>query len=258
MAWVESVSSSFRARHDSDESEGAARVLASLERLRDRLDDLFPRTVADLTIVLHGGPASLNASNPLFPVRRLATAPAARPFVAGYVSRRELHVLSPRALSARASNLAGAEKMLSCSALALYAHRVIVENNHELARARPPGRAAAELRWAWLLDGSARWLAGQTDHARAAIARRLRENSRPRFPPSLRDATLLGGTVVDLLAREEGERAIVSLVTHLHPQGPRAALSKAFRGRALVYTEGEWRAHLARLAGAPRSERRSY
>jgi hypothetical protein len=258
MAWVESVSPSFRARHDSGEGEDAARVLEALERMRDRLDDLFPRTVADLTVVLHGSQASLSASNPLFPLRRLLTAPGARPLIAGYVARRELHVLGPRALEARASGVTGARQMLLRSAPALYAHRVIVENNHELARARMPVRVATELRWAWLLEGSARWLAGQTGHARAALARRLRDGGRPRFPPTLRDAALLGGTIVDLLASEEGERAIVSLVTHLHPQGSRAALSKAFRGRALVHTEGEWRAHLALLAGAPRSERRSY
>jgi len=61
---------------------------------------------------------------------------------------------------------------------------------------------------------------------------------------------LLGGTVIDLLAREEGELAAARLACGLHPQGPRAALGKAFRGRSLVHTEGAWRSHLARLASA--------
>jgi hypothetical protein len=61
---------------------------------------------------------------------------------------------------------------------------------------------------------------------------------------------LLGGTVIDLLAREEGALAATQFVCRLHPQGARAALSKAFGGRSFVHTEGAWRSHLARLASA--------
>ena len=41
-------------------------------------------------------------------------------------------------------------------------------------------------------------------HLRPAIARRLRERASPSFPPTARDAALLGGTVFDLLSRESG------------------------------------------------------
>jgi len=54
--------------------------------------------------------------------------------------------------------------------------------------------------------------------------------------------------VIDLLAREEGERAAAAFACRLHPQRVRAALSKAFGGRPFVHTEGAWRSHLARLA----------
>ena len=132
---------------------------------------------------------------------------------------------------------------------ALYTRRVIEENNHDLPSRLSPHRIALEFRWAWLLEGAARWFAGQTEHARPAIARRLHDGGRPSFPPGVRDAALLGGTVIDLLVAEEGEQRAVQLACRLHPQGPRAALSKAFNGRALVHTEGAWRAHLSRLAG---------
>ncbi len=250
MAWVESVSASFRARHDSEHADDADRVLDMLERTRDRLDQVFPRTVTDLTVVLHHDFKSLAMSNPLLPLSWLTTAPASRRYVAGWAGREELHVLTPEALDARASNVPGSREMLRLSASALYARRVVTENNHDLPRAFTPARLAAELRWAWLLEGAARWLSAQTEHARPAIGRRLREGGRPRFPPGLRDAALLGGTVIDLLAREEGERAAAMFATRLHPQGARAALSKAFGGRAFVHTEGAWRSHLARLASA--------
>lgn len=250
MPWVESVSPSFRARHDSAQADAAAGVLESLERMRDRLSERFPRTVGDLTVVMHGSTLSLSLSNPMLPVIWFATAPAARRYVAGWVGRDELHVLAPDALDQRASNVPGSREMLSLSAAALYCRRVIGDNNRELSQARAPARVVLELRWAWLLEGAARWFSGQTEHARPAIARRLREGQRPSFPPGVRDAALLGGTVIDLLVREEGEPAAAQFASRLHAQGDRAALTNAFGGRSLVHTEGAWRSHLARIAGA--------
>jgi hypothetical protein len=248
MAWIESVSPSFHARHDAADADDADRVLHSLELLRERLARLFPRTVGDLTVVMHRGSASLSFSHPLLPAVWLATAPSARRYVGGWAGREELHVLAPSVLEKRASNVQGSIEMLRLTPAALYARRVIVENNRELQDRRGPARTLLELRWAWLLEGSARWFAGQTEHARPAIARRLHEGGRPSFPPGVRDAALLGGTVIDLLAREEGEQTAAQFACRLHPQGARAALSRAFGGRALVHTEGAWRSHLARLA----------
>jgi hypothetical protein len=250
MPWVESVSASFRARHDSADADDADRVLHMLEQTRDRLAESFPRTTAEITVVLHRNVLSLSLTNPLLPVAWVTTAPAARRYVAGWAGRHELHVLTPAALQARASNVPGSSEMLARSAAALYARRVIVENNRDLPDAMTPARVVRELRWAWLIEGAARWFSGQTEFARPAIARRLREGSRPSFPPGVRDAPLLGGTVIDLLVREEGENAAAQFASRLHPQGPRAALGKAFGGRPLVHTEGAWRSHLARLAGA--------
>ncbi len=250
MTWVETVSPSFRARHDSGDSEDVERVLDSLERTRERLANLFPRTVGDLTVVLHRSSASLSLSNPLLPLQRLATAPAARRYLAGWAGAEELHVLAPAALQARASNVSGSREMLALTTASLYARRVIAESNPDLVRARAPARVRLELRWAWMLEGGARWFSGQTEHSRPAIARRLREGGQPSFPPGVRDALLLGGTVIDLLAREQGERAAAQFVCRLHPQGARAALSKAFDGRAFVHTKGAWRSHLTRLASA--------
>jgi hypothetical protein len=140
--------------------------------------------------------------------------------------------------------------MLELTASALYARRVITASNPDLRQRATPLRMSQEMRWAWLLEGASRWFSGQVDYSRPAIARRLREGSRPSFPPSARDALLLGGTVIDLLAREEGEQAVADLACQLHPHGSRAALSRAFRGRPFNRTEMAWRSHLERLAGA--------
>jgi hypothetical protein len=125
---------------------------------------------------------------------------------------------------------------------------VIVENNPDIPLRTTPRRIRAELRWGWLIEGAARWFGGQTAHARPAIARRLREGRRPAFPPGLRDAPLLGGTLIDLLVRERDEQAAAVLACRLHPRGRRAALREAFGGASPARIEEAWRAHLARMA----------
>ena len=250
MPWVESASRSFRARHDSAARDDVERLLYSLELAREQLADYFPVTIQGLTVVLHRSAASLSLARPVVPVAWLATAPAARRYMAGWASGHELHALDPAALEARASGVAGSREMLERTATCLYARRVIAESNTDLPRRTSPRRVQAELRWAWLLEGAARWFSGQTDHARPAIARRLHEGGDPSFPPKLRDALLLGGTVIDLLAREQGEVAAARLACRLDRRGPRAALADAFDGRPVVRTEEAWRVHLRRLASA--------
>jgi hypothetical protein len=247
VAWVESASPSFRARHDSTHADDVDRVLHSLEQTREYLAAYFPRTVEGLSVVFHPSVASLAIARPLLPLRWIAASPAGRRYVAGCAGPHELHVLLPDALEARASSVPGSREMLARAVPALYARRVIVENNRDLPRRLSPRRVPVEARWAWLLEGAARWFGGQTAHARPAVARRLREGRRPAFPPGLRDAPLLGGTVIDLLVRERGEPAAAELACRLHPRGPCGALRDAFGGRAPTRTEQAWREHLGRL-----------
>lgn len=249
MAWVETVTPSFRARHESADADDVSRALDSLEATRARLEIVFPRTVADVTVVFHRSSPLLDLAHPLVPLERLLTAPAARRYVVGSTSARTVHVLAPRALRSRASAVPGSREMLERAPDVLYARLVVGLNNRRLPPPATPGRLLHRLRWAWIVEGTARYFAGQVAHARPAIARRLREGPEPRFPPGLRDSILLGGTVFDLIAREEGEEEAVKIACRLPPGGPRRALVYAFKGRPLVHTEGTWRAHLSRIAG---------
>src|SRR5829696_1855866 len=250
MAWVETVSPSFRARHESADTDDVARALDSLEATRTRLAIVFPRTVADVTVVFHRSAPLLDLAHPLVPVERLLTAPAARRYVVGSTGAQTIHMLAPGPLRARASAVPGSREMLERAPDVLYARLVVGRNNRRLPPPATPGRLLARLRWAWVVEGTARWFAGQVEHARPAIARRLREGGSPAFPPRLRDAALLGPTVIDLLVREEGPEAAMRLACHLDPAGPEHALREAFSGRSLVHTEGAWRSHLARIASA--------
>jgi hypothetical protein len=229
-------------------------VLLSLEHVRVQLQLSLGRVPDEITIVLHSHPAQLVLSNPMIAGGWLLSDATSRPYLAGWAGRREVHVLSPRALIAHGGGrdrITGSREMLRLSAAALYARRVIDENNADLHRRPRPLRALAALRWAWLLEGGARWLAGQSAHAHPAIARRLRDGSRPAFPPGPRDAPLLGGTVHELLAAREGEDAVVEMLRRLPAQGPQWAIERSF-GARLVNIDAEWRAHLARLAAVER------
>ena len=225
-------------------------MLHSLERTREYLAEFFPRTVEGISVVFHSSVASLSVACPMAPVAWMAAAPAARRYVGGWCGKQDLHVLLPDSLEARASAVPGSREMLARTAPALYARRVIIENNDRLSLWITPARIGIELRWAWLIEGAARWFGGQTAHARPAIARRLREGRRPAFPPGVRDAPLLGGTVIDLLVHDRNERAAAGLACRVHRQGPRVALREAFGGRSHGRIEQAWREHLGRMAAA--------
>jgi hypothetical protein len=84
---------------------------------------------------------------------------------------------------------------------------------------------------------------------RAAIARRLRESERPEFPPSARDAALLGGTVFALLEEEHGRDACVELSASARIGAPRAEIERAF-SRPAAAVERDWRGYLLSLTAA--------
>jgi hypothetical protein len=251
MPWVESSSLSFHARHDDEDADDTARVLETLESTRQQLADLFPRMPEEgVTVVLHRSAGALYMAQPFLPVARALTAPAGRRYQVGWFGAKEIHVLSPAALERRASGAEGSRDALMLAPAALYASVVVGANNPELPPPFTWASFSRLMRWAWLAQGAAQFFSGQVPHLRAAIGRRLREGGKPAFPPSRRDAALLGGTVFDLLAREEGVEACVRLASRLNPGGHAAALEKAFHGRSAKHTDGTWRAHLARLGGS--------
>ncbi|MEA2265295.1 MAG: hypothetical protein QOE27_878 [Solirubrobacteraceae bacterium] len=248
MTWVETSSPNFTARHEHADLDDAVAVLELIEGTRDRLGGIFTRVPDEVAVVLHSSQLELCLAQPSLPLVRLATAPAGRRYLAGWCSPREVHVLAPRLLERRASAVPGSREMAMLGPATLYTQLVLAANNRTFPPPFRPSGLARYVRWAWLAAGAAQYFSGQTAFARPAIARRLREGREPAFPPSVRDAALLGGSVFDLLAREHGVGAAVRLAYTPLAGEPRAALVGAFAGREMVHTEGAWRAHLARLA----------
>jgi hypothetical protein len=248
VSWVETPSETFVARHDERDAADAGQVLRQLEGARIDLERRLKVEAGPLEVVLHSTEAQLDAATPWLPLLRRMTAAAGRRYLVGWAGEHELHVLAPRVLAQRASNVEGSLEMLMLTPASLLARRLVAERNPALPPPFGPRAFRRYLRWAWLIEGAAQWFSGQTKHARPAIARRLREGGAPSFPPSRRDAPLLGGSVFDLLAREEGERACVELVTGAVTEGAGRALVRAFHGRSLRHTEAAWRTHLERIS----------
>jgi hypothetical protein len=246
VAWEHTSSPPFVARHPSGEREGAQRILATLAAARERVDAVLDVSLDEVTVVIHERELLLVLAHPVLPLVRRLSAPAARRYVAGWAAAGEIHVLAPRLLERRASSVPGSRRLLALVPAALYARLAVGAANARLPPPFTPGATVRYARWAWLVEGAAQWLSGQTPHARAAVARRLHEGPAPSFPPGLADATLLGGSVLELLAREEGPAAVARLIARLHPEGARGALQAAFQGRALAHTEAAWRASLRR------------
>ena len=258
MAWVDTASETFLARHDErDADDAAARARAARVRahaaggaLRDAARGARGR--AALLVRAARRRAALGP----------ARAPADRARSAALRRRLGRAARAARALpaAARAPGLERRGLAGDADARALGAARAPLCGGRATRRCRRRcrrARLARWSRWAWLVEGAAQWLAGQTRHVRPAIARRLKEGSAPAFPPSRADALLLGGSIFDLLAREEGDRACVTLARGPHPDGPLRALEIAFP-RSLRHTESAWRSHLARLAeGSRRAQSRN-
>ena len=102
MAWVETDSLSFSARHESEDADAAVAILERLEDFRARLDGLFETTPGEVSVVMHSRPAALALAHPWLPLARMLAAPAARRYMAGWFSKGEIHVsLPPRSRSGR-------------------------------------------------------------------------------------------------------------------------------------------------------------
>lgn len=255
--WQETAAETFVARHDDRDTPDAEQVLRTLEGARARYERLLDVRVGELAVVLHSTEAQLDAAAPPAAIQRRITTQAGRRYVVGWAGRHELHVLAPRVLATRASNVEGSLEMLMLSPTALLVRRLVMEANERFA---PPWGArtwSRYLRWGWVLEGAAQYFSGQTDYAKPLIARRLREGAAPDFPPSRRDAPLLGGSIYDLLCREEGEAAGIALARGDSSETPQRALERAFHGRSMRHTEGTWRAHLTRMAEGRQPLRRA-
>jgi hypothetical protein len=248
VAWVETASPSFTARHDAAHTDDAEAVLDALEAHRARLRELYPRLPGNVTIVLHDSSLQLAVAQPWLPLARRLASPAGRRYMAGWFAAREVHVLAPERLRELAGGPDSLEALL-LTPLRVYSMLVAGADNPLFPPPFRPRSARTLLRSPWVLEGIGQHLSGQVPLLRPALAIRLREGP-VRFPPSRRDAPLVAGAVFDLLARRNGDAAAVRFARQ-PAKDPGRALESAL---GVSHTElvSLWRAHVERLA-SPRA-----
>jgi hypothetical protein len=245
VSWVETDSLSFTARHEIEDEDCAQRTLDALEDRRLQLEERFDEAPEGITVVVHPTSAWLAAAHPFLPLARWAAAPAGRRYLAGWAMASELHILNDEYTDRRA---AGADSLsaLRGTAERLYAQIVVGANNDRLPPPWGPRRFTRYLRWAWLIEGAGQYFSGQVPLFRAAVSTRMRQGSTPSFPPSARDAIILGGTIFDLLERERGPDACGLLVSRLRRAGAQGNLELAFDAPARKI-ERAWREYLREI-----------
>jgi hypothetical protein len=245
VAWVETPSLSFTARHEAGDADDALAVLDALEAHRAKLEELFSRVPGAITVVLHDSPLQLALAQPhLLLARRLAS-PVARRYMAGWFSASELHMLAPEALR-RTAGGATSHQALALTPQRVYTLLAVGANNPSLPPPFRPRALRQMITQAWQPEGAAQFFSGQVPHLRAAIATRLRQG-RISFPPGPRDAGLVAGALFDLLAGMRGMSACVRLARNPLIGEAGAALESTFDLRLAEVGE-RWRAHLERLA----------
>ena len=225
-------------------------MLQSLEAFREEVDGLFGHAPSGIAVVLHPRAAALTLAHPWLPLARTVAAPASRRYFAGWFTEADIHVLSSPALERRASKVPGSREALLLSPLHEYSHLVIGANNPDLPPPFSPAAFRRYVRWAWLCEGGAVWLSGQTPYLRAAIVRRLREGGRPGVP------ALAAGRhaarrhhLQHARARGRPGAAVALATSPLDERGARGVLVEAFE-RPLAAVERDWRAELDSLSAA--------
>ena len=247
MTWIETTSLTFSARHEDGDSAYSESLLDRLEELSLKLEDRFDLVPTGITVVVHPSALWLDFAHPFLPAVRWSAAPAGRRYLAGWAMTGEIHVLGDAAITKRAAGDASYEALKGTSER-LYTQLVIAANNGRMPPPWNPANSRRYFEWAWLVEGSAQHFARQVDLFRPAVITRLKEGSRPTFPPSRRDAIILGGTIFDLLEEYRGGGACELLVSRLRKSGPLANLEAAFDLR-IREIEAMWRDYLRDVAG---------
>ena len=194
-------------------------------------------------MVLHGSPAQLDAAQPWLPVQRRLTAPAARRYVVGWAREHELHVLSPRLLAERASNVEGSLEMLMLAPSALLARRALAARHPGFPPPVGPRRLARWMRSAWFVEGAAQWLSGQTQHVRPAVNAAAARGARAVVPARAGPTRCCSAAPCSTSWRARRASARRS-----PPSAPgRTARSRRSADGAAAHTEQAWRSHLSRL-----------
>ena len=223
MAWIETESLSFAARHEAQDSDSA-----SARWTRSRSCGYASRSASTRCRAGHWScitTPGLAGAGPSVPARRALVGGAGRAALPGRLGDGERAARPqrrpPDRRAAGEDSLRGAARHRRAPLRPARGRR----EQHRLPPSWAPRRFARYLRWTWLVEGARPVLRPPGRLSTAPPSSAASRGAEPAFPPSRRDAVILGGTIFDLLERERGPDACDVLASRLRREAHAAAWS---------------------------------
>lgn len=235
--WTESTSNLFRVRFDDDARLEVEELVHVLETFAARLEAHGLLLPPHPTIVVHPTAMSLALAQPAYVAALGLTETHGRKYLASWASGSTLHLIAPGRLARGAESHISLRDAMERQPACGLAHLALGYANPGLSLQRALRRRA----WFWLAWGAGQTLVGQVPMLASVIAVRRRERRGLSLTPPMRDAVILGGSIVELVLRERGLTALTHLLREPLPPSPEGWIGRALPGLGPTEREVRWR-----------------
>jgi hypothetical protein len=235
--WTESTSNLFRVRFDDDSRTEVEELVHVLETYAARLEAHGLVLPPHPTVVVHPTAMSLALAQPAYLAAIAMTETHGRKYLASWASGHTLHLVAPhRLMRGTESHITLRDAMERAPACGL-AHLALGHANPGLTLQRALRRRA----WFWLAWGAGQTLVGQVPMLASVIALRRKERRALSLTPPMRDAVVLGGSIVELVLRQRGLTGLVHLLREPLPPSPEGWIGHALPGIGGTERDVLWR-----------------
>lgn len=235
--WTESTSNLFRVRFDDDSRLEVEELVHVLETYAARLEAHGLLLPPHPTVVVHPTALSLSLAQPAYVAALALTETHGRKYLASWASGSTLHLIAPSRLARGTESHISLRDALERAPACGLAHLALGHANPGLDLQRTLRRRA----WFWLAWGAGQTLVGQVPMLASVIALRRKERRALQVPPPMRDAVVLGGSIVELVLRQRGLTGLVHLLKDPLPPAPEGWIGRALPGLGPTEREVRWR-----------------
>lgn len=235
--WTESASNLFRVRFDDEARTEVEELVHILETYAVRLEAHGLVLPPHPTVVVHPTAVSLSLAQPAYVAALGLTETHGRRYLASWTSGSTLHLISPERLRRGTENHISLRAAMERAPACGLAHMALGHANSGLSLQR----ALRSRGWFWLAWGAGQTLVGQVPTLASVIAVRRKERRALSLTPAMRDAVILGGSIVELVLRERGLTGLVHLLKAPLPERPEAWIARALPGVGPTEREVQWR-----------------
>ncbi|MFT4034584.1 MAG: hypothetical protein QM679_03300 [Patulibacter sp.] len=230
-------------RFDDDARTEVEELVHVLETVAARLDAHGLRLPPHPTIVVHPTALSLALAQPAYVAALALTETHGRRYLSSWASGSTLHLIAPGRLTRGAGGHVSLRDAMERAPACGLAHLALGHVNPGLTLQR----ALRRRDWFWLAWGAGQSLVGQVPMLASVIALRRKERRHLAVPPVMRDAVVLGGSLVELVRRERGLTALAHLLRDPLPPSPQGWIGRALPGLGATEREVRWRMLLDEL-----------